>query len=285
MKISANTGSTLPNLYSATATSDSPRMESGDLSQLLRHDTVELSDVVSRELPIGAIEHKPAQMYFNEEIKASLDKALAGKGPEVREAVDRLIESNLFAANVDYSSDERSALIEAGLTQAKFLADNYMQPEEGSEFLDTIKLLAAVATTRQVDPETGRVSYVELPQKPRGAPEDYVSAGDLMKKYDPESYSKLQDAVANGGNTGSILIQFAKKLQQNPDWVKGYREDQDKLMKDLRSTDIDNRFESVKANNVNDFVDSMRNQIAESSLSNKDLILANTLAFARTLGF
>ncbi|QMV42683.1 hypothetical protein [Cohnella cholangitidis] len=284
MRINAAANSALPNLYSASATPDSPKMETGNLSPFLRHDTVELSQVVARELPNGVIEHKAAKMYFNEEIKASLDKVLAGKSPEVGEAVDRLIESNLFAANVDYSSEERSALLEAGLTQAKFLADHYMQPEEASEFLDTIHLLAAVATTREVDAETGNVSYVELPRKPLGAPAEYVNAGDLMQRYDPEAFSKWKEAIANGGNAGGILIQFAKKLQKNPDWAKEYREDQDKVMKDLRSTRIDNRFDSVNVNTVDDFASAMRERIAQSALSNKDLILNNTLAFARTLG-
>ncbi|WP_239616362.1 hypothetical protein [Cohnella mopanensis] len=279
-----NPNATIPNLYTASETPNSPKLESGNLSQFLQHDTVDLSSVAARELPSGVIEHKAAQMYFNEDIKASLDKVLAGKAPEVVEAVNRLIESNLFAANVDYSAEERSSLIETGLSQAKFLADHYMQPEEGSEFLDTINLLAAVATTRKADPETGNVTYVELPQRPRGAPDDYVNAGALMQKYDPEAYAKLKEVIASGGNTGSILIQFAQKLQKNPDWAKAYRDNQDKVMTGLRITKIDNRFESVNANNVNDFVESMKTQIAQSSLSNKDLILNNTLAFARTLG-
>lgn len=78
--------------------------------------------------------------------------------------------------------------------------------------------------------------------------------------------------------------QFAKKLQKNPDWAKEYREDQDKAMQNLRSTRIDNRFDSVNANTVDGFVNAMKEQIAQSSLSNKDLILNNTLAFARALG-
>ncbi|MED1781554.1 hypothetical protein P4V43_06905 [Brevibacillus fortis] len=35
--------------------------------------------------------------------------------------------------------------------------------------------IAGVAKTRKVDPATGSVSYVELPQKPHGTPNDYVN--------------------------------------------------------------------------------------------------------------
>lgn len=274
----------VPHLYAASRSVGPTRMETGSFSGILRHDTVELSSATARDLPDGVIEHEPAKMYFNEEIKATLEKVLAGKAPEVSKAVYQLIESNFFAANVDYTEEERTSLIAAGLTQAQFIADNYMQPDEAEEFMDTIHLLAAVAKTRTVDPETGVVRYVDLPQRPQGAPADYVRIQDLMKKYDPDAYAKLTDAVINGGNFASILIQFAKKLHNNPDWVKEYREEQENFMKELQNTKIENEFMHIRATSVQDFVESMRTHIENSSFANKALIMKNTMQFAKTLG-
>jgi len=48
--------------------------------------------------------------------------------------------------------------------------------------MDTMHLLAAVAKTRTVDPETGLAGYAQLPRRPHGAPADYIRVQDVMRK-------------------------------------------------------------------------------------------------------
>jgi|HigsolmetaGSP11D_1036233.scaffolds.fasta_scaffold05062_2 hypothetical protein len=283
MRIENDVRSMLPNLYNASANRNT-RLETGSYSHILQHDTVELSAASARALPEGVIEHEPARMYFNHEINATLERVLARQDPKVRKAVYQLIEANFFPTNADYSEEERSALMAAGLTQARFIAENYMEPGDAADFMDTIHLIAAVASTRKVDPQTGQVSYVQLPQRPQGAPADYVRVQDLMQRYDPEAYARLGREIARGGNFASILIEFAKKLQRNPDWVQKYREEQDNLMNELRDMKIDNEFDHIRATTIEDFTAAMKAHLEQSTASYKDLLLKNLLAFARRLG-
>lgn len=136
---------------------------------LPKPDTVDLRSHKARELPADAIEHHSVQFFFSTEINERLDKIFADKPPEARKAFDHILERNFFNSHSTYTDEERAALVEVGLTQGKYLADQYMGDEKNAaEFLDTLHLLAGVAKTRKVDPATGSVSYVELPQSRMG---------------------------------------------------------------------------------------------------------------------
>jgi len=285
MQIQTEKGYVSLNLYAQSRKENKPELVVGNIPEISHKDTLELHSVAPRKLPDGVIEHETPKFFFNSEINASLDKVLAEKAPEVKKAAYRIIESNLFATNLDLSDEERDALLEAGLSQAKYLADNYMTDDEASEFLDTIRLLGAVARTRKVDPATGNVTFIDLPQRPQGAPSDYVDTQKLMQRYDPQAYSKLQSVVATGGNVGGVLIEFAKKLQQHPEWVHEYRKEQDSLMMNLRETKIDNRFEGVNTTNIDIFVKEMNERAGNTSLKNKDILTRNVATFASLLGY
>jgi hypothetical protein len=288
MQVQTEKGYISLNLYAQSRKENKPKMVVGNIPELAHKDTkdtVELNSVVSRQLPDGVIKNETPKFFFNTEINASLDKVLAEKAPEVKKAAYSIIESNLFATNPDLSDDERAALLEAGLSQAKYLADNYMTDDEASEFLATINLLGAVAKTRKVDPATGNVTFIDLPQKPQGAPGDYVDIQKLMQRYDTKAYSKLQSVAATKGNVGGILIEFAKKLRQHPEWVQEYRKEQESLMTDLRNTKIENRFEGVNTMNIETFAIEMKERAEHSSLKNIDFLIRNVGSFALLLGY
>jgi hypothetical protein len=288
MQIQTVKGYVTLNLYAQSGKENKPDMVVGNIPELAHKytkDTVELKSVVSRQLPVGVIKHETPKFFFNSEINASLEKVLADKSPEVKKAAYSIIEFNLFATNLDLSDDERRALLEAGLSQAKYLADNYMTDDEASEFLDTINLLGAVAKTRKVDPATGNVTFIDLPQKPQGAPSDYVDIQKLMQRYDTKTYSKLQSVVTTGGNVGGILIEFVKKLRQHPEWVQEYRKEQESLMRNLRDTKIDNRFEGVNTMNIETFSKEMKERAEQTSLKNIDFLTRNVASFALLLGY
>jgi hypothetical protein len=244
-----------------------PKMVAGTrlgLPRLPEHDTVDLRSHKARELPAGVIEHHSVQFFFSTEINERLDKIFADKPPEARKAFDHILEQNFFNSQSTYTDEERSALVEVGLTQGKYLADQFIGEENAAEFLDTLHLLAGVAKTRKVDPATGSVSYVELPQKPHGAPNDYVNPSKLMERYDPEAYKKMQAATTNQTEKVSMLIQFVKKLQHRPDWIAQYRNEQATLLSDLKNTKIANRFENVNTKDATEFVRQI-NTLAENA--------------------
>ncbi|WP_276353311.1 hypothetical protein [Cohnella caldifontis] len=63
---------------------------------------------------------------------------------------------------------------------------------------------------------------VEIPDKPQGAPNDYVNPAEWMKRVDPERYGKFQEALENGGDWSRLLVQFVQQAQKHPEWVSTY---------------------------------------------------------------
>ncbi|KZE47795.1 hypothetical protein AV540_18655 [Brevibacillus parabrevis] len=247
------------------------------------HDTVELGSVKPRELPPDAISHHVSRLFFSPEVNARLEKVLQDKTAQVEEAAYQLIENNLFKANVDIPDEERAALLEVGLTQAKFLADQYFSGQDAADFMDTIHLLAAVAKTRTVDPATGSVRYADLPQKPVGAPDDYVDTSKLMQRFDPASYKKMQTAPEDGTERISIMLQFVKKLRDQPEWLSEYRKEEQASLDQLKATKLPNRFEQVNTKDLTSFLQELQARIADSTPSYKDPLQANVAAFLRVL--
>jgi hypothetical protein len=237
-----------------------------------------------RELAAGSLEMQPAHYYGTAEINASLQSVLAGKPPEVSKAVYTLIQSNLLPDGSVSDEQERSALLETGLSQAKFLADNYMTGDEATQFMSTIHQIAAIAKTRTVDPETGQATYVTPPQKPIGAPDDYINTGDLMKRFEPKTYEQLSDAIQNGGDWGKILIQFALKAYRNEEWKTKYKDETNKLVNDLRNTKIENRFEGVDTSSMKVFSEDMNTRFQQTSFPNTEFLTRNMQDFAHILG-
>ncbi|WP_429842610.1 hypothetical protein [Brevibacillus sp. FIR094] len=275
MHIQSNTRYLTPQL---TTNQTAPKMVTGTRLGMPEHDTVDLRSHKARELPADAIEHHSVQFFFNTEINERLDKIFADKPPEARKAFDHILEKNFFNSQSSYTDEERAALVEGGLTQGKYLADQFMADENTAEFLDTLHLLAGVAKTRKVDHATGSVSYVELPQKPHGAPNDYVNPSKLMERYEPEAYKKMHAATTNQTEKVSMLIQFVKKLQHRPDWISQYRNEQATLLSDLKNTKIANRFENVNTKDATEFVREMNTLAENASFSTFTPLLQTNLA-------
>ncbi|MDR0267310.1 hypothetical protein [Paenibacillus sp.] len=246
--------------------------------------------IISRQLPVGAIKHNYSRPSFTAEIDSSLKQLLNGKGPEVEEAVNFLISESLVPDGSVSDESERTALLESGLSQAKFIADNYMTGDEAKEFLATMDMIAAYAKTRKVNPETGQASYIDIPRKPEGAPDDYVDIDYLMKKYDPESANKMaeifKDAINGGSGAGftKIVMEFTEKLAQNPKWSRDYGTENNAVNMALKNTKIDNRFEGADTSNMTAFLQDMGSKFQNSSFESKGFLTRNIQYFALIFG-
>lgn len=65
-----------------------------------------------------------------------------------------------------------------------------------------------------------------LPQKPNGAPDDYINMENLMKRFDPDAYTQFQETMRNNASEGlSLLLKFAKQVPKHPDWMETYRKE------------------------------------------------------------
>ncbi|MBB6637630.1 hypothetical protein [Cohnella thailandensis] len=68
--------------------------------------------------------------------------------------------------------------------------------------------------------------YDSLPQRPEGAPDDYINMEDLFKRFQPESYEQFQSALKDNAADGlSLLLKFAQQVPKHPEWIETYREE------------------------------------------------------------
>ncbi|WP_334074938.1 MULTISPECIES: hypothetical protein [Paenibacillus] len=285
MKITGSSGNhsslSLPRLDLSNRATVPPQLRGGNFNGLLSHDRVEISKA-GRELAAGSIKTQPAKYYGTTEINESLNRVLQGQPEEVSKAVYGIIESN-FMVSDSWNDDQRSALIDIGLSQAKYIADQYMSGDQANEFLNTMNTIANLALTRSVDPETDQVSYAMPEERPAGAPEDYINPESLMKRSDPESYKKFQQDIAGGGNGLEILLDFVKKIPQNPQWTKDYRNQASRAGQSEPQTRPLNRFGSVDTSSFSAYKESMQSLMKQLSLTD-GLFERNMENFYQTLG-
>ncbi|PYE48810.1 hypothetical protein HUB98_16635 [Paenibacillus barcinonensis] len=261
-----------------TERADQPTMVSGKLDLSHNTDTVEIS-TASRQLASSDVVNHAARYFGTVQINESLERSLQDQSPEVREAVYGIIQSN-FITDVT-EEDQRSALLELGLAQAKYIADNYMKGDQAAAFMDTIRQIGAISTTRTINPETKQIQYATPPQKPVGAPEDYVDLNYMMRKFQPDTFNKLQDAIVNGKDWSRILTDFAKKASTNQEWLKEYRE---AATQPSGSLPARNRFEHADTTRLSSFASTVQDIIAQLNSTNNTFLTDNLQAFIRKLG-
>ncbi|UPK43954.1 hypothetical protein [Paenibacillus pabuli] len=278
MKVQSTTQFDLNAYIQSKQRTDKPSLVTGTIPELSHNnDTVEISPA-SRQLAAADIVNHSATYFGTVQINDSLNRLLTDQPSEVREAVYGIIQSNLIT-NVT-GEEERSALLELGLTQAKYIADNYMKGDQATEFMNTFHQIAAISTTRSVDPETKEIRYETPPQRPVGAPDDYIDLTYMMRKFEPKTLDKLQDAIVNGKDWNSILQSFAKNVSSNQDWLKEYKED---VAKSNGNSARENRFEKASTSSLSEFVQDIKNMIAHAGLENSGFLTDNIEAFMRTL--
>lgn len=283
MKISSTTQFE-PNLYANTTQQNSkPVLVTGTIASLSHiTDKVEIS-AEGRQLAAADIVNHSAKYFGTVQINESLNRLLTGKPTEVTEAVYGIIQSNFINDSYMDDRDERAANIELGLAQAGYIADNYMTEDEAAEFRQTMEQIAAIAKTGVKDGATGQIRYITPADKPIGAPEDYVKTSDLMRRYEPDTYSRLQDAIVNGKNWGSILLDFAKKVPSHSDWRKNYIEEDNNLKKNMQQSVSSNRFQTASTSGLEEFVQSIKTLIAGSGVKNIGAFMNNTESFIQRL--
>jgi len=261
-----------------TERADQPTMVTGKFDLSHNTDTVEIS-TASRQLATSDIVNHAARYFGTVQINESLERSLQDQSSEVKEAVYSIIQSNFITDITE--EGQRSVLLELGLAQAKYIADNYMKGDQAAAFMNTIRQIGAISTTRTINPGTKQIQYDTPPQRPVGAPEDYVDLNYMMRKFQPETFNKLQDAIVNGKDWSRILTDFAKKASTNQDWLKEYHEAANQPSGSLPAQ---NRFEHVDTSGLSSFASTVQDIIAQMDSTNNTFLTDNLQAFIRKLG-
>ncbi|ASS67556.1 MULTISPECIES: hypothetical protein [unclassified Paenibacillus] len=258
---------------------DKPALVAGTMPELPHDtDTVAISPA-ARELAASDLVNHSAIYFGTAQINDSLNRLLDGQPPEVKEAAYGIIQSN-FITDVS-GEEERAALSELGLAQAKYMADNYMKGNDAVEFMQTIRQIGAIAKTRTADPDTNEIRYETPPQRPVGAPDDYIDLAYMMKKFEPKTLDKLQEAIAGGKDWNSILQSFARTVSARKDWMQEYRQAAGQQTGDIAEA---GRFGKASTAGMAEFVHDIKAVIANAGFEQPDFITGNIEAFVRTLG-
>ncbi|CDN40994.1 hypothetical protein [Paenibacillus sp. P22] len=268
------------NLYlNSKQPADKPALVAGTIPELSHDtDTVAISPA-ARELAASDLVNHSAIYFGTAQINDSLNRLLDGQPSEVREAAYGIIQSN-FITDVS-GEEERAALSELGFAQAKYMADNYMKENDAAEFMQTIRQIGAISKTRTVDPETNEIRYETPPQRPVGAPDDYIDLAYMMKKFEPKTMDKLQEAITGGKDWNSILQSFAKTASARKDWVQEYREAAGRQTGDIAE---ESRFGNASTASMAEFVHDIKAVIASAGFKHPELLSDSIEAFMRTLG-
>ena len=254
----------------------------GNISEHVYRDILEISPE-GRQLAAGAIQHHALPYYGTAEIYQSLQEVMEGLEPEVKEAIHHLIQANLMPDGSVANPEDRVALLEMGLIQARYLAEHYLSGDRAARFLETIDKIAAIAQTRTVDPDTGAVSYLTPFQRPEGAPEDYINHGELMRLVEPETYKKLHEQIIQGGDWARTLVDFVIRAAEHTEWRERYFQEQDSINARLNQVTIENRYQEANRSEMASFLKDMERLIQQETLANRDLLRQNMAYFFKLL--
>ncbi|MFC4306448.1 hypothetical protein [Cohnella boryungensis] len=253
-----------------------------ELPRFSEHGDLLHISATGRELAADAIQHNPARYWGSVELNAALEQTLQNQPEAVKTAVYTIIQDNFFPQGAsELSQEQRENLLETGMAQAGFIGEQYISnPQDKELFLSTMRQIAATAKTGKLDPASGQMTYVQLPNRPQGAPDDYVDMQELMKRFDPQAYDKFQKALPNAAEALSVLLNFAKSTPRQPEWIKAYHKENEQLKQTLSNADVGNRFKDVDTSSLSAFVADMTNRLQQTGTS---ALTDNLLAFARIL--
>ncbi len=230
-----------------------------------------LSDEEKLKLLQEAI--KPARKLHriipNIQTNDKLGKSLKGADENVADAAYSIIENNLIPHNVGaLTEEERQELILVGLEEAKYLAGSLENGKAGL-FMEAMNTIAKYGINGQKDSE-GNVTYDIRWGAMVGAPDDYISTGEMMRRIDPESYrtfSEMQTEGIEKDDNGLIMkaMKFFINWEQtayrkNPTSFEEEKKKQVDWKKGVEAVKIKNTYGNTDRTDKASFIDSISKQ-------------------------
>ncbi|MDG0797114.1 hypothetical protein [Pectobacterium punjabense] len=199
----------------------------------------------------------PARRFFSSDIDKALSQALAGQPELVSQAVYRIIDENFMNSSA-VSGESRQASLALGLSQAAYLAEHYINDDQKSSFLDTMKQIAGISQTRTTD-EKGNVSYYTPPSYIPGTTEYKVDWGEIMKEKEPKRYEKYQETLESGDAVKGLeeFISFVSTAAiKHPEWGREYQSNVTRQVNELKHAEISNPFADIDVSTSSGFMSS-----------------------------
>lgn len=218
-----------------------------------------------------------------------LKNSLQGADEKVTEAAYSIIQENLLPHNVgDMSEDERKELIYVGLEKAKYLAQN-MEKTRADSFMEAMNTIAKYGLNGEKDSD-GKVTYDIRWGAMNGAPDNYLSSGELMKRIDPEKYKEhiAMEAEAFKNNDVQLKMEvtkdamaWARNNQQNiAQILEEESRQQNKWQQKIDNTVLESPYKNIDITDLHMFVNGIMEQ---SDVLQKDYLAENLKSFSQML--
>lgn len=228
---------------------------------------VEISDQ-GRQLAQEDVVHQTARYFFSTDIEDALSTALNEVPEQVSDAAYRIIDENFMSTGA-MNDEQRQVALEMGLSQANYLAENYLNSEQRATFMAAMQRIAVISTTRSTD-ENGTVSYASSPERVPGSDEYKTDWLAVMQEKAPEQYATFQAEMENGGNGLSTLLGFVTRTLEHPGWAKAYQRTAAEQESMLANKQIENRFATVNRSSADAYmtdVNDILDQTVDSTLA------------------
>lgn len=170
---------------------------------------------------------KPVQKLHriipNIQTNDKLEKSLQGADESTVDAAYDIIKHKLLPHQVgSLTEKERQELILSGVAEAKQLAGE-LTADKAALFMEAMETIAKYGMNGEKDGQ-GNVTYDIRKGAMVGAPDDYISTGDLMQKIAPQQYKKYCEMMAESlaEKDYTLLIKAMKYMM---DWEqRAYKE-------------------------------------------------------------
>lgn len=178
-----------------------PELKSYKLkNNTLNHVDKSLIDLDS--IPGRSLGDSIVHEYYNiPEINSELHKLLDDKEDSLKQATFKII-SDIHSREEDFTPQEREELKQSALSQARYMAANFMNEEQGTAYIKAIEDILSVADMSRYGMKL--VGYTSLEKggsavhSPVAAPEGYVSAGTVYKMFmTQDMYERYQNKILN----------------------------------------------------------------------------------------
>ena len=235
----------------------------------------------------GAVQQKKPQAALNirDLVRtgyASIDNAiidsLNGVSDEVRQYAYDIVRNDFLLENAaGISESERQDLISLGLSEAQFVADNYLSGDNAKAFMTAMKKVAGIAAGGDRE-EDGTMDYdIIYKTDPAYQTKDgytftHGSIDDvkMMKRYRPEMYKEYKalqkefkenenrDSYDYGKQFAKLLLRFVNEIMaEQPGAFKEFERDGQKRLEEMSDKNVRDTFKNVETNSVQNFFQSL----------------------------
>lgn len=216
-------------------------------------------------------------------------KGLEGADQKIVDAAYSIIQKNLLPHNVSaMTEEERQELILVGLEEAKFLADGLGKDKSGL-FMEAMNTIAQYGINGTMDHQ-GNMTYDIRWGAPLGAPDDYISTGEFMKKIAPKEYAQYSAMMAEAAqkNDDRLLMDAMKYFinwesqayRKNPKPFEDMKEEQVNWKKGIENTKIADTYSHTDRTSLESLIESVMEQ---NQVLDHDRLLKNLQEFAQML--